>query len=144
MSGGVVTSFYGGYDSVEAQKVTLGMAWFCVVVAIPIPWVTNFTLFGTLVWLLMFFGGAIMAPLTGLMLILVDENLRGSASSISQFSYNAFGYLPAPIVYGFFSYLIDKDHAKKKSHIPLMIIIYTVFGTALLTTFTIRRKHAVL
>ena len=140
VTGGVVTNYYGGYNSYDTQLLTIIMAWFCTIVTIPIPWVTNFAAFGTLVWLLMFFGAAIMAPLTGMMLNAVDNSLRGSANSISQFSYNAFGYLPAPIVYGLVSYLVDKDNEKKKSHLPLMVIVYSVIITAILVTFALRRK----
>lgn len=140
VTGGVITNYYGGYNSYNAQLLTIIMGWFCTIVTIPIPWVTNFAIFGTLVWLLMFFGAAIMAPLTGMMLNAVDNSLRGSANSISQFTYNMFGYLPAPIVYGFISYVVDKDNVKKQSHLPLMVIVYSVFITSILVTFALRRK----
>ena len=85
-----------------------------------------------------------MPPLTGIMLNAVDNSLRGSANSISQFAYNAFGYLPAPIVYGFVSTIVDNGSAKKESHIPLAVILYAVIISASLATIAISRKHKAL
>ena len=59
-------------------------------------------------WLALFFGGFSLPALTGILLNSVDENHRGVAQSIAMFTYNALGYMPAPMVYGFVSSFVDK------------------------------------
>jgi hypothetical protein len=41
---------------------------FCLISAIPIPFIDNFVLFCVLLWFLLFFGGSILPSLTGIML----------------------------------------------------------------------------
>ena len=54
------------------------------------------------------FCGSYMYPLLqGWMLNTVPTNLRGSANSLAQFSYNAFGFMPAPFIYGLISKFVD-------------------------------------
>ena len=93
---------------------------------------------------MLFLGGFVITPLTGIMLSSVEENLRGSANSVSQFGYNAFGYLPAPIVYGGVSTLIDHANKKKDSRIPMAVILYMVIISATLCTLAIKKKHKAL
>lgn len=45
-----------------------------------------------MMWLLLFFGGAILPPATGILIASVDPSVRPFASSLSMFAYNIFGY----------------------------------------------------
>ena len=94
-----------------------------------------------MIWFLLFFGGFMMPPLTGIMLNSVPENLRTSANSLANLSYNCLGYMPSPILYGFISSLVETNKTKMKSRIPMAVILYSVFLTSGLVTWIIRKKH---
>ena len=52
------------------------------------------------------------------------------ANSVANFSYNLFGYLPAPIMYGYFYELGDSKH----NHFGLLSIqIFTIVAFACMT-----------
>ena len=100
-----------------------------VLSALPIPFLTNFYHFVTLIWFLLFFGGFVLPPITGIMLNSVSEYQRTSANSFANLSYNLFGYAPAPIFYG----LISKISGGDKSRWPLGCLLYsTVFTIGML------------
>ena len=90
-----------------------------------------------------------MPLMTGMMLGSVEENLRGSANSISQFCQNAFGIMPAPVVYGLMSQFMNTEKEKKllalqginSSHVPMAVILYSAILTSILMLLTINRKH---
>ena len=48
----------------------------------------------------LFCGGFTMPAATGIMLNFVPPNMRTMANSMANLSYNLFGYLPAPLIYG--------------------------------------------
>ena len=52
------------------------------------------------IWLVLFFGGAILPALTGLIINAVGEECRNMASSFSMFMFNIFGYGMAPVLSG--------------------------------------------
>jgi hypothetical protein len=96
-----------------------------VLSALPIPFLNNFYHFVTFVWFLLFFGGFVLPPITGIMLNSVTEYQRTSANSFANLSYNLFGYFPAPIFYG----LISKISGGDKSRWPLGCLLYTTVFT---------------
>lgn len=106
--GGVFTAFMGGMHTRESKVVTLVFGWLCVPVVIPIPFVDSFTLFGILIWLLLFLGAAILPSQYGLMVASVPRELRTAGNSFAQFCFNLFGYLPGPLMYGLIAQFTDK------------------------------------
>lgn len=68
--------------------------------SIPAPLVNNLWLYTLFLWLVLFFGGAIVAPLTGIIITSLPQSLGGYANSITNFFCTLLGYLPAPFVYG--------------------------------------------
>jgi len=54
-----------------------------------------------LFWGILFFGGFILPPVTGIMLNSVPDSQKASANSVANLTYNMLGYFPAPVVYGF-------------------------------------------
>ena len=98
--GGNVTTALGGYNSKSALYLALIIATLCLCSASPIAFIDNYYLFIALLWLLLFFGGSILPCLTGIMLNCVDKELKTTANSIANLSYNLFGFLPAPTIYG--------------------------------------------
>lgn len=69
--------------------------------AIPIPYINDYRAVFALLWLLFFFGGALMPAVTGLMLHSIPKNIRAFGNSQAQLFHNLLGYLPSPFVYGF-------------------------------------------
>jgi MFS transporter, Spinster family, sphingosine-1-phosphate transporter len=72
--GGNLTTYFGGYTSKLVLKTALYVALSCAIVAIPIPFISNFILFCILLWFLLFFGGSVLPCLTGIMLNTVDQS----------------------------------------------------------------------
>ena len=70
--GGIVTTNAGGYNTIKAQKLQCYLGILAVVFALPIPFV-SFRWFAVCLWLVLFFGGAILPPVTGIMLNSVNE-----------------------------------------------------------------------
>jgi len=138
--GGLVTAFYGGYNAKKSQTIVLINGWACVACAIPIPLVSGLYPFGLFIWLLLFFGGFILPTLLGMMLSAVPYKLRGSANSIAQFSYNAFGYMPAPFIYGLMSELVDPT-SRYQTRIPMGCIVYTSAISITLASIVIGNMH---
>ena len=117
------------------------VCWACALVIIPIPFFADFLHFGLFIWVLLFLGASMMPSLTGLMLNSVESHLRGSANSFSQFWFNGMGWLPAPILYGLISTIVQKDKMNKHSHIPLTVTLYLGLIPMLLITVLIRHKQ---
>ena len=49
-------------------------------------------------WVVLFFGGAILSPATGVCINAVPPRLRSFGSAIAMFLYNLLGYAAAPLV----------------------------------------------
>lgn len=119
--GGNVTTKLGGYNAKKALILTLALCFFCFGVSAPIPFVNNFWVFNTFLWLLLFTGGFVLPCLTGIMLNTVDKELKTTANSIANLCYNLFGYLPSPFVYGAISD-IGEGGNDKLSILALMLV----------------------
>ena len=72
--GGAIVSYLGGYKAKSVQSLLIVVAWICVFVVIPIPFMTTLNTWGMLVWILLFLGGFILPTMTGLMLGAVSQN----------------------------------------------------------------------
>lgn len=78
-----------------------------------------------LISLELFCGAFVMPAATGIMLNQVPPNMRTMANSIANLSYNLFGYLPAPLMYGFF---YDMGETKKNNLGLASIQAFTVIS----------------
>jgi MFS transporter, Spinster family, sphingosine-1-phosphate transporter len=71
--GGLIVNFFGGYEN----PITIGICFIEVVLAalcgIPIPFFTHFYLFITFLWFQLFFGGMLLPPMTGIMIMHADN-----------------------------------------------------------------------
>ena len=86
--GGTITTKLGGYTTFKAIKFTGISAALCVCSALPIPFVNNFPLFAILLWFLLFFGGAILPAMTGIMINTVSIEQKTTANSLANLFYN--------------------------------------------------------
>ena len=51
-------------------------------------------------WLLLFFGGLLLPMATGIMLGVLEPDVKAKGNSVANLCYNLFGWMPAPVVYG--------------------------------------------
>lgn len=79
--------------------------------AVIIPFVTNFYVCVVLLWLVLYFGGAMMPGLMGLMMVSVPASIRAFGNSNGEIVKNILGYLPSPFMYGWFNYIFDDNKA---------------------------------
>lgn len=101
--GGFVAGKIGGYNHPHSLYLTAAVASFAVVCAAPAAFIPAGSLFPLqvfLLWSLLFAGGFVMPNITGVMLNTVEEHLKTSANAIGNMSFNVFGFLPSPYVYG--------------------------------------------
>ena len=82
---------------------------FASIFAFFVPLTRNINLFIFLLWLVLFFGGAIVPTMTGITISVLPMNLQGSGNSLQSLISNLFGYLPAPYVYGVFSDIFEDN-----------------------------------
>ena len=104
--GGYFVDKMGGYkeDAMATTNTLLTCDIFgtcAVLCAASCAFVNNFVGSVTLIWFVLFFGGAVLPALTGMCLASVPEDCRAVASSFSMFTYNILGYALAPVLMGF-------------------------------------------
>ena len=109
--GGYIVNFTGGYNDKKSYTLCLFLSIFCVINAIIIPFCKCVQYFILFTWFALFYGGALMPILTGIVISSLDSNLQASGNSLMLFIGTLFGYLPAPYIYGFFLDLM-KDKGK--------------------------------
>lgn len=133
---GLVITCYGGYESKNSTPICLCFCILLCICSIPIPLVDNLFWCAFILWLLLFFGGGIIAPLNGIIITSVPKKYAGSANSICILSYNLIGKLPAPYIYG-----IIKTHSSGR--IAMMISMWcSLVAVAFLSiTSFLRSKH---
>jgi len=98
---------------------------------------------GLLFWGLLFFGGFILPPVTGIMINSVPDSQKASANSIANLCYNLFGYLPAPVVYGFIATFTKTEGppgTPNKSRWAMGALLYSTIPTIACLLWGINRK----
>lgn len=98
---GIITQRVGGYDSFNANYVIFVAAVFGSTSSLLVPHLDNFWVLAGVIWVVLFCGGALVPVITGMILSSVNEGLRSFANSNTTTYVNLFGYLPAPIIYGY-------------------------------------------
>ena len=77
---------------------------------------------------MLFSGGMMLPGIMGLMLNTVDENLKTTANSIANTSFNLFGFLPSPYVYGLISDVGDVIGGNKRAAMKVNMTLPAVFS----------------
>lgn len=99
--GGTILDRIGGYTGKGALDFCLFFGALACLSALPVPFLNNFMVICWLLWLVMFFGGALMPAVIGIMLSSIPKKMRAMGYSAAQIVQNFLGYVPAPVVYGF-------------------------------------------
>ena len=124
LMGGVFVDSYGGYkgkNSVKAMKLCCAFGFVSFVFAFPLGFLFSLTYVITLLWFFLFFGAAIIPVGTGIMISSVRKDCQAMSSSLSQLTFNLFGYFFAPILTGF---IMDSFKDKKQGFIWGMRVIF--------------------
>jgi sugar phosphate permease len=121
--GGSIITKFGGYTTKSSIITALVFATCTLVSAIPIPFLSSYWPFVLCLWFLLFFGGAILPVLTGIMLNTVNIHQKTTANSLANLSYNLFGFLPAPAIYG----IIYDSGEGGNSRLAMGFILYFAF-----------------
>ncbi|KAL4169077.1 hypothetical protein KRP22_010006 [Phytophthora ramorum] len=102
--GGWLIDRCGGYIGVEQRAKALGICMILGLTAFAISSVTTFFddvyITAGFLWLLLFFGGAILPACTGIFISVVPAEHRALASSFSVMIFNLFGYSLSPYLTG--------------------------------------------
>ena len=99
--GGSSVQKIGGYKNVYAAlRLCSYFATAAVVAAVATAFITIFWLIMITIWLLLFFGGAIVPVLTGIMMAVTPQQLQPLASSMSITVFQILGYCAAPVLCG--------------------------------------------
>lgn len=118
--GGWVISRIGGYESKHSILVCFIFGILAGLFSIPVPLVDDLLSFTGYLWLVLFFGGAIVPAMTGILISTLPKHLRGPANSITCLISNSLGYLPAPYVYGALNNYFGAEYPRR----AFMVIMY--------------------
>jgi MFS family permease len=148
--GGILIDKIGGYNGVVgAQKTTRICAAFAVLAtgsALLAATMTSFLAVLMMVWLVLFFGGAIVPGATGLVLSSVPSKLRVVSSGFSIFVFNICGYMAGTMVPAMYmEWLVSEGTPYKEAvHSGWILLLcwsiwaLVMFGiSAIITTFGI-------
>jgi MFS family permease len=144
--GGIITASYGGYNTKKAQKLQCLMGVCAVICCLPVPFFyekKSFYYVGMLFWGILFFGGFILPPVTGIMINSVPDDQKASANSIANLTYNLFGYLPGPVIYGFvatFTATPGPPGTVNKSRWAMAVLLYSTIPTITCLLWGINKK----
>jgi MFS family permease len=98
---GFVFDRFGGYNGPQAIPIISGFGFIALIAAISSTISVEPMHVAACMTIQLFCGGFIMPAATGLMLNQVPSTMRTVSNSIANLSYNLFGYVPAPYLYGY-------------------------------------------
>ena len=113
--GSSIINYQGGYETKNSILICLISSTLSAICTIPAPFMTNIYTFTLCLWLVLFFGGAIVPPLNGIIMSSIPRELVGTANSIVIMICNLFGYLPAPFLYGIIKDIYGQRNENEKN-----------------------------
>lgn len=135
--GGVISAKTGGYEAKHSILVCFVFGLLAGIAAIPVPITNDIFYFTLYLWLVLFFGGAILPNLIGIIITSLPHHLRGSANSMTNLITNLFGYLPAPAVYG----TIFEKYKETNDRLAMQVVIYSSFIGSFLLVFAMYFRY---
>jgi hypothetical protein len=100
IASGYISDWVGGYGHKNAIKLCFYLAAISGIISIPLPWFDSFYAVIINLWIYLFIGGVGVPLLTGVYLEHVEIEYRTEASSLANVFYQAFGFAPAPFIWG--------------------------------------------
>ena len=141
--GGIATHQIGGYTNPKALGMCCFVGFFASVFGIPIPFLDNFYLIVIFLWMLLFCGGFIMMPLTGMIINTAPKSIKAVSNSIAFVFYNLLGYLPAPFVYGSVQSLTGGNQSRGGLITTMMVTVVGNFFLFLVLIYRIGTSEQV-
>lgn len=125
IGGAVVQKLAKGYEGKHSIFFCLIFGICAFSSTIPVSFVENKYIFAIILWSVLFFGGAIIPNIQGIMISSLQPDLRAAGNSLSNILQNLFGFLPAPFVYG-----IIYEYSKSTQPKLAMIVVlsYSIIG----------------
>ena len=136
ITGGVIVTRIGGYTNPKVLGLCALGGFFSSVFGIPFAFMNSFPWAVTLLWLLLFFGGMILMPLTGMIISTAPLEIKAVSNSIANIFYNLLGYLPAPFMYGFVQSLSGGSGSRVGM---IVLVMWTVVGNLCIFLVLINR-----
>eukprot|EP01062_Namystynia_karyoxenos_P048277 TRINITY_DN3669_c0_g1_i1.p1 TRINITY_DN3669_c0_g1~~TRINITY_DN3669_c0_g1_i1.p1 ORF type:complete len:741 (+),score=270.39 TRINITY_DN3669_c0_g1_i1:103-2223(+) len=138
--GGTSLDKIGGYRGHidKAALLAVGLGFCAALAAYASMFVYSFVAFMILIWFTLFFGGAVVPCLTGMVVASVDVDLRGLANAFSGMTYNLLGYFLGPFACG----LVAKQGGLKWGFRAVMGTSAVAVLFAALSYYIARRKVA--
>ena len=130
IGGAIVQKFAGGYEGKHASTISLIYALLAFISSLPIKIISNLYVFGVCLWSVLFFGGACIPNIQGIMISSLDTDLRAAGTSIASIIQNIFGYLPSPVIYGF---IYNYSKASDKKLAMALTLWYSIVGVIFLS-----------
>ena len=134
--GGWFCEKLGGYRGEEglarASKLVVCFGLLAVGSAAPAGFYHDLNVIISLIWLLLFWGGAIMPTATGLILSSVPVSLRSFSSAVSMFLYNMLGYALGATLPGFLQTQIQANYEVSTARVLAwgirLVLCWSIFG----------------
>ena len=140
--GGWLSSKLGGYNNPKSLYFTAAVSVFSIFVSVPIPYFGYETKWLQILflWTMLFCGGIMLPAIMGMMLNSVDEGLKTTANSIANTSFNLFGFLPSPYIYGLICDAGDVVGGNKRNAMKLNMSLPCLFSILIVSQALIFRK----
>ena len=100
ISAGLVFDKIGGYLGTNAIPVCAVFGFVAMIMGLMSAYLVEPIHVAVCLTIELFCGGFTMPAATGIMLNFIPPNMRTMGNSMANISYNLFGYLPAPLLYG--------------------------------------------
>ena len=97
---GYIVNYLQGYEDRRVYDLCFILSVLTFINAMIAVFCKNTFFFVFFTWFALFYGGAIMPTLTGIVITSLPQHLRASGNSLQLFIGTLFGYLPAPYIYG--------------------------------------------
>jgi MFS transporter, Spinster family, sphingosine-1-phosphate transporter len=102
----------GGYENKNSLRLGLFMAILSGIIAVPIPFIDNFYLLAVNLWFYLYIGGLLVPLMTGIYLANVEVEYRTKSASMANMFYEAFGFAPAPYIWGLVQNATGGKHSR--------------------------------
>ena len=109
--GGYVVNSIGGYSEPRSIYFIWVFSVAGIGAAVVIPFVSTFFISAILLWIVLFFGGAMVPGLTGMIMSSVQPEMRSFGNSKGEIIKNTLGYFPSPFLYGLINSLSSNPRA---------------------------------
>lgn len=115
--GGYVINSIGGYQEPKSIYFIWLFSAIGIGAGVVIPFVSTFYVSSILLWIVLFFGGAMVPGLTGMIMSSVQPQMRSFGNSKGEMIKNTLGYFPSPFLYG----LVNHFSSNPRSGITLIM-----------------------